>query len=226
MITEDKFTRFKDADWFDSNKPIHVQIAGAGGIGSWTALFLSRAGIHCHVYDFDTLENVNLAGQAFSHKDIGLPKVEALQNTIATLTDSKIFANNTKILSETMVFPYTVAAFDNMAARKLLFEKWASHPNRKEDWIFVDGRLTAEHFQVFTATSNQDSIDNYRKTLFDDSEVEDLPCTMKQTSHTAAMIGSVITMIITNHIANLFTDISVRTVPESFEWTNVLLKSY
>jgi hypothetical protein len=32
IITEDKYTRFKDAEWFNKDKPI-VMVGGAGGIG-------------------------------------------------------------------------------------------------------------------------------------------------------------------------------------------------
>lgn len=51
--------------------------------------------------------------------------------------------------------------------------------------IFIDGRLTAEQMQIFCVTPKY--ISKYKEHLFDDSEVEDAPCTMKQTSHSAAM---------------------------------------
>ena len=41
-----------------------------------------------------------------------------------------------------------------------------------------------------------------KKTLFEDSEVPDLPCTMKQTSHIAAMIATHITSLFLNYITN------------------------
>jgi tRNA A37 threonylcarbamoyladenosine dehydratase len=69
-------TRFKDAPWFltetEKLSTPSILIGGAGGIGSWTTLFLTRAGYPVCVVDFDTLEDVNLGGQFFLKEDIGL----------------------------------------------------------------------------------------------------------------------------------------------------------
>ena len=55
--------------------------------------------------------------------------------------------------------------------------------------FFIDGRLTAEQLQIY-CVKYQD-IERYRtEALFSDSDVPDAPCTMKQTSHVAAMIAS------------------------------------
>ena len=42
-IIEAKFGRLKDAPWFPQ-KNEYVLIGGAGGIGSWASLLISRAG--------------------------------------------------------------------------------------------------------------------------------------------------------------------------------------
>jgi len=49
--------------------------------------------------------------------------------------------------------------------------------------------------------------------LFDDSEVEDEPCTLKQTTHMAAMIASYMTGFFTNFIVNVKEKDEVRQVP-------------
>ena len=67
------YNRFKEAPWFlsvpeEEKAVIHystINIGGAGGIGSWTALFLSRAGFYTYVQDFDTIETHNIGGQFF-----------------------------------------------------------------------------------------------------------------------------------------------------------------
>ena len=55
-----------------------VIVAGAGMLGSWTALALARCAHSVTVYDFDTVEDVNAGTQAYSAEHLGLPKVEAL----------------------------------------------------------------------------------------------------------------------------------------------------
>ena len=90
-----------------------------------------------------------------------------------------------------------------MEARKILFNLWKRKfiPARNRyNPIFIDGRLNAEQFQVFFVTP--DKAELYEKHLFDDSEVPDLPCSYKYTSHTACMIASVMVNGFTNWLAN------------------------
>lgn len=62
-------------------------------------------------------------------------------------------------------------------------------------------RLSAENFQIYVVKKNDDYA-KYEATLFEDSEVEELPCSYKATSHCGAMIGAYITGIITNWLTN------------------------
>lgn len=55
-----KYTRFKGADWFSWLYRRPVLLGGAGGIGSWVSMFLSRLGCHIYIYDFDIFERINL----------------------------------------------------------------------------------------------------------------------------------------------------------------------
>ena len=54
--------------------------------------------------------------------------------------------------------------------------------------------------------------------LFDDTEVQDAPCTMKQTSHSAAMIASHMVGFFTNHMTNNAVEEKDRTVPFFWEY--------
>ena len=78
-------------------------------------------------------------------------------------------------------------------------------------------RLTMEQLQIFCVTP--DRIEEYeREHLFDDSEVEDAPCTMKQTSHSAAMIASHMVGLFTNHITNIYEREIIRDIPFYYEY--------
>jgi len=217
MILENNTNRFKDAPWFPENDE-HCMVGGAGGIGSWLTFFLVRAGFKPVVYDFDIIEEHNLGGQLFRKNDIGRKKVEALNDIINSYCDYQINSFSERITIDSPTHHFCFSAFDNMKARKDFFNVWKqSIPNCPVKPIFIDGRLTMEQLQIFSVTP--DTMDEYEKEhLFDDSEVEDEPCTMRQTSHTAAMIASHMTSIFTNHITNIYERMTVRDVPFYYEF--------
>jgi hypothetical protein len=73
-----------------------------------------------------------------------------------------------------------------------------------------------EQLQIFAVTP--DRVAQYEEHLFDDSEVEDEACTLRQTSHTAAMIASHMTSIFTNHLTNVYERQVYRDVPFFYEF--------
>ena len=233
-MTEEHSSRFKDAPWFPKEET-NVIVGGAGGIGSWLTLLLSRAGFYPVVYDFDVLEGHNLAGQLYTQKDaeIGALKVDALKGLCKHFADTDITVMAEKYTKDSMSHNYIFSAFDNMQARKDMFAAWKEYVKEWEEFksladisketnvnlaepIFIDGRLTAEQMQIFCVTP--DLIAEYEKHLFDDSEVEDAPCTMKQTSHSAAMIASHMVGFFTNHMTNNAVKDKDRTVPFFWEY--------
>ena len=233
-MTEVHSSRFKDAPWFPKEET-NVIVGGAGGIGSWLTLMLSRAGFYPVVYDFDRLEGHNLAGQLYTKEDaeIGALKVDALKGLCKHFADTDITVMAEKYTKDSMSHNYVFSAFDNMQARKDMFAAWKEYVKEWEDFkdiadaahipnislsepIFIDGRLTAEQMQIFCVTP--DKIEEYEKHLFDDTEVQDAPCTMKQTSHSAAMIASHMVGFFTNHMTNNAVGEKDRTVPFFWEY--------
>ena len=215
---EQQFDRFKDAIWFNKENPELVKIGGAGGIGSWLTFLLVRAGFKPFVYDFDTIEEHNVGGQLFREQDIGKTKTIALNHIINTFCGTSITAFNQKVDQNTATHYFMFSAFDNMKARKDLFEVWKkSHENCPITPIFIDGRLLAEQLQIFCVTP--DTMELYETDhLFDDSLVEDAPCTLRQTSHSAAMIASLMVAFFTNHITNIYEREIMRNVPFYYEY--------
>lgn len=213
------YTRFKDASWFDQEyfkKSIgSVIIGGAGGIGSWLTLFLSRIGLDIVLYDFDKYELHNIGGQLFNISNVGNYKTESTKKLVEQLgCINTVDCDNNKITEEYgMVSKFCFSAFDNMEARKILFNKWLKNYSNDKDAIFIDGRLLAENLQIFCVTTNEKDIELYKEQLFDDSEVEDAICSMKQTSHVAAMISSLMTSFFTNHLSNIINNNRHRKVP-------------
>lgn len=190
---EDNFkTRFNDAPWL---KPQTITLGGAGGIGSWTALSLSRIGHKLVIYDNDKYEDFNIAGQFCDTTVLGRNKAEALSSLVHNFTNMKPEAISEKFIETSVVTPITIAAFDNMVARKLMFEKWAAQENRE---LFLDGRMSAEHFEVYAVTKGRE--EEYIKTLFPDHEANIAPCSYKATTHNAMGIAYVLTGCLNNFL--------------------------
>jgi len=214
LITDEKYMRFKDADWF-SNIPISVMVAGVGGTGSYSAFLLARAGFIPICFDADSYERVNMAGQLVSKQQIGKSKVSAIAETIQNYCDMSIYTFNEKVDENTMTNNYVFSCFDNMKSRKILFESWSKIPE-SENPLLIDLRLSAERLQIFCVT--KENKDRYLKHLYTDEEIPDEICTFKQTSHAAAMIASHAVGFFTNHIVNVKNQETIRQVPFFFEY--------
>ena len=205
-----KHARFQDAQWYDG-KPLDIIVGGAGGIGSWVSMFLSRIGHTLYIFDNDAIDETNMAGQLYRINQIGVNKAEATKQNIELFTDNK----NTEVFGlyddNSPTSPIVFSCFDNMKARKLMFEKWKAQENRD---IFIDGRMLAEIGMVFCVTKGKEV--EYEAELFDDSEVRDAPCSFKATSHCGALIGSLMTSGLNNFIVNKKLGEDFRELPFKF----------
>jgi molybdopterin/thiamine biosynthesis adenylyltransferase len=216
MRNESQFGRFKGAAWFPQNDE-HCMVGGAGGIGSWLTFFLSKAGFKPMIYDFDHVEEHNLGGQLFKQSHVGQPKVTAVAQIIEEFNGDVIQTSLEPITAESPTHHFMFSAFDNMQARKDLFEVWKRSHGGPITPLFIDGRLEMEQLQIFCVTP--ENMENYEENqLFSDSNVPDLECTLKQTSHAAAMIASHMVGFFTNHIANVYERQNIRAVPYYYEY--------
>lgn len=213
--------RFSGASWFKAGPQIIV-VGGAGTISSWVSLPLSRIGHEVHIVDFDNIEIHNLAGQLYGPSDVGSSKVSALKTIIERLSTDTIFPHEEKITEKSIFLacPIMISGFDNMEARKNFYEVWKTLDNRE---LLIDGRLTAECGQIFTVKKGQE--DEYEKYLYDDSEIEELPCSFKSTSHCGMFIASTIVSILNNYLSNKIKDMDIREVPfkTEFDLTSLTL---
>lgn len=224
---EDYKARFKDAPWI--NEHPSILIAGLGGIGSNTAYCLTKTVNADYFFvDFDRVDYLNVGSQFFGASDVGKLKVDAVQDTMkhflrdqcpqidslaATITP------NVEIPDEITVY---ISAFDNMKARKALFELWKKNPYRE---LFIDGRLRANYYQVFTVIPGRE--EEYEKTLFEDSEADDGMCTFKQTTYFGMLIGARITHMVVNFLSNRAMKEDIHSLPFMIEeagdavWINI-----
>lgn len=226
-------SRFSGAKWFSNIQEKTVLIAGIGGIGSWTAMMLSRMQLkNIILYDPDVVEAANMSGQMYSKMNIGKPKVQALADTVYNYSEySSVVEHQESFTENTSPCDIMVSGFDNMSARKSFFICWRKHvmslpENERHKCLYVDGRLSAETLQVYCITGDDEmAMDEYStNALFSSAEAEQTVCSYKQTTYMANMIGSVITNLITNFTANLATGAPVRTLPYFTEYEGALMK--
>ena len=230
-LLDESTSRFSSAEWFKEVKTKDITLAGLGGIGSWTALLFGRLKPNrIIIYDFDTVDTVNMAGQLFSCDDIGSTKVYAVNRLINRYCGfHSVVGMEEAITRSALISPVAVCGFDNMEARKTLYTLWKNIYKGMEEAIFIDGRLSAEEFQVFCITGKDLFLMNrYEKDwLFDDAEAEATLCSYKQTSFCANMIASVMTNLFVNFITNLCDPVIPRALPfmTSYDASTMMLRT-
>jgi hypothetical protein len=220
-LIENSRTRFAGASW--AHKPTSCVVIGAGGIGSWAALGLTRAGHKVIIYDADIYEAHNLSNQFCSIKNLGLNKAEAIKEEILNyVPDKNLFKSIPKNFDANNGYfqNVTILAVDDIEVRKSIFEQWLEEVDPETDSLLIDGRMTAESFVIYAVVrASTMNIERYKETLFPKSEANVLPCGFKGTSHTGMGIGYIITSLVNNFVANEF----LRDVPFKTNFNNALM---
>lgn len=218
--------RFSTAPWMPMSKSI--SLIGVGGIGSYCAYFLSRmSSARIDMYDNDVVEEINLSGQLYGKREIGIHKVEAMCSTIFNYSNFLNIKAYPFKYTEEPLREIVLCGLDNMEARKNVFEQFVKQDSAK---ILIDGRLAAEELQVYCITKdNPQLIEKYKEeALFSDEEADSTICSYKQTSHMAAMIASIMTTLVTNYVVNFnHNGVLVRDLPyfSSFDAVTFNLKT-
>ena len=236
LLMNDATSRFSGTEWFNEIQKQKVIIAGMGGIGSNLAFQVARMNPEAmFLYDNDTVETVNMSGQLFSRNDIGRTKVDAVAEKISSFTTTQhVYALNERYTSVSERGDIMMCGFDNMAARKVFFDAWLEYiesksEEEKKHCLFLDGRLSIDTLQIFCITGNDIyNIKRYaEKHLFSDSEADETVCSMKQTTYLACMIGSLMTNLFTNFVANLLDPIIPYDLPFFIEYDaqNMIFKT-
>lgn len=215
-------SRFSSAEWYEEVQKTEVTIAGLGGIGSWTALLISRLNpLRMYLVDPDVVDRSNLGGQLYNRLGCGYNKTD---ETVVNLSN---FSNYNSVVSIAGSIENTVLStkvlitgFDNMPARFKAFRRWSEMvkitPKKdRKKCLFIDGRMAAEEIQIFCIRGDDDYYMEKYETefLFSSEEAEPTVCSYKQTSYCASLIGGLITNLFINHCHNLCYSIIPRSLP-------------
>ena len=221
-LIDETTSRFSSAIWYDKIRTKTVVLAGVGGIGSYVGFLLARMKpATLFIYDPDIVEVANMSGQLYGLNDIGTPKVTALANMVSNYADyNNVFSIEERFTDTCEATDIMICGFDNMEARRIYYFQWKSYvsllsDDRKKDCLFIDGRLAAEEFQVLCIKGDDDfNMNRYEKDyLFSDAEADATVCSYKQTTFMANMIGSVITNLFVNFVANECNPLIDRDLP-------------
>lgn len=222
LLVDEATSRFSSAIWYENIQKKTVILAGVGGIGSYVGFLLARMKLaSMFIYDDDIVETVNMSGQLYGQSDLGRTKVSALAEMIRNYAGySSVFAINERFTNESEASDIMICGFDNMAARRLFFNKWVNHVQSKpeeerKNCLFIDGRLAAEEFQVLCIKGDDEyNINRYNNEfLFSDAEADETICSYKQTTFCANMIASYMVNLFVNFCANQCEPLIDRDLP-------------
>ena len=222
LLVDEATSRFSSAIWYENIQKKTVILAGVGGIGSHLGFLLARMKpASMFIYDDDIVEAVNMSGQLYGQSDLGRLKVSALAEMIRNYAGySSVFAISERFTNESEASDIMICGFDNMAARKLFFNKWLSYVQSKpeeerKNCLFIDGRLAAEEFQVLCIKGDDEyNINRYsNEYLFSDAEADETICSYKQTTFCANMIASYMVNLFVNFCANQCEPLIDRDLP-------------
>jgi adenylyltransferase/sulfurtransferase len=179
----------------------HIDLVGAGGIGSPTGLMLTKMGCQdLRVFDDDRVEAVNLASQLYRLEDArhGAPKSVAAQQIWREFSGVEV----DRVAGRAENHPLrgiVILGVDSMAARSAIWERRIRDCPQVE-WL-IDARMGAETGVIFTVRPFSSADQHfYQASLYADDEALALPCTGRavlfNTFWIAALIGRLVKRIV------------------------------
>lgn len=193
-----------------------ITIIGAGATGSHVSLLLTQMGWgnqNCdqgalNVWDFDKVEEHNLANQIFEPSHIGKQKVDALNEIIQRKCGFGVNVFNEKVVDQThgVQSTYVFLLTDTMASRREIFEKCLRYSFNTQ--LVIETRMGLGEGRVYAFNpANREHVKEWEKSLYSDKEAEVSACgTSMSIAVTAWFIASLATARVIQHF-NGFTDI-------------------
>jgi len=124
-----------------------IHIIGCGSVGSTVAELLARFGLtKISLYDFDTVEPHNIVNQMFVHRQIGMPKVEAVREILLDINPEMNVKMYTKGWNGEPLDGYVFLAVDNIELRAKIVKENLYNDFIKAFFDFRTGLTNADHF--------------------------------------------------------------------------------
>lgn len=140
----------KSLEYFDPinsiKAPIHI--IGIGAMGSRVAELLVRLGIESiHIWDMDTVEDKNITNQLYFHKQIGLPKTDALEEILKEINPNIKVTKHKEYVAQPLA-GYIFLCVDSIELRYKIASDNKDNPYIK---AMFDTRMRLEDAQSYAA---------------------------------------------------------------------------
>lgn len=164
----------KSREYFDpvfvADQDIHI--LGCGAVGSTIAENLTRMGIaELHLWDFDDVNEHNIANQMFLAHQIHMPKTDAVEEICRAINPDITIHKHGKYEDESIT-GFLFLAFDSIKSRRAVLESNLGNPNIA---AVFEGRMRLTDAQHYA--SNWTTLDKRRALLatmdFNDDEAKD-----------------------------------------------------
>jgi len=172
---------------------VNIHIIGAGSVGSFTAVTLTKMGmINVEIWDDDSVESHNISNQFYMQKNVGELKCVALEKLISEFSNCKIEIHTKKFTEDDELDlssgkNIVITTTDSLESRKIVFDKIKYQPN----CIFLDARMGLEVGRIFTIRlTNKEDLDFYERTLVNKSV--EAPCTARTIIYNVLIIAGMI----------------------------------
>ena len=170
----------------------HVNIIGAGGIGSPAAIALAKRGVGTlTIWDDDKVEEHNLPNQFHRHFEVGEFKANALYRLVHDFAgeDVNLHLRQERLTDQTLG-GIVVAAVDSMESRKAI---WGASKASLGVELYIDPRMGGQMLRLYTLNPHDPIIrKEYEATLYGDEDAMHLPCTAQSIIYTGMMAGSLV----------------------------------
>lgn len=153
----------------DLNIPVHI--IGVGAVGSNIAVMLAKLGLNeITIWDFDTVCDHNITNQAYTFKDIGKSKVDALENILADSNPGINVYKRGKWDAGQFISGIVFLEVDSMQIRKEFAE---ANEFNAQLLLVIDGRIGLETGEVHLINwQDEETVDGYIEKVnsFDDTQ--------------------------------------------------------
>jgi hypothetical protein len=152
-----------------------VDIIGVGATGSRVALSLAKLGVYnLHIWDFDTVEEHNLANQVYGLQDVGQAKVAALSKIIKRDVAVDVMQHCESVDGSQPLGEVIFLLTDTMASRRQI---WGGIKFRAHTKLMIETRMGTDNGRVYAINPcNTSDIAKWEETLCGDDEAEVSHC--------------------------------------------------
>jgi len=206
-----------------------ITIIGAGATGSTVALLLAQMGWGnqsldqgaINIFDFDKVEEHNLANQMYDPSHIGMQKVDALNEVIKRKCGFGVNIFNEKVVDQThgVQSTYVFLLTDTMASRKEIFDKCLKYSFNTQ--LVIETRMGLSEGRIYGFNpANREHSKEWEKTLYSDKEAEVSACgTSMSIAVTAWFIASLAVSRVIQHFngnTDIWNEMHFTLCPEAY----------